>query len=160
MPQEDVAHTTQASNAPVRISLEVRGRPLGSSASAAPSPKRHHEGKHVSQTDHHAATVTPRTLRDRIGLSIGDRDPPALVRLIEEAEAAGVEQVWMGQGPVSQDTLTVYAVALGRTEWIRLGISVVPTYPRNVSSPLRQVFVRFREQVLGLRVKRTWPLTA
>ena len=79
------------------------------------------------------------TLRERIGISIWAPDPPALVRLIEQAEAAGVEQLWMTQTPVSQDTLTVYAVALGRTERIRLGTSILPTYPRHPLALAQQV---------------------
>ena len=69
--------------------------------------------------------------RTRIGISIAAADPPALVALIEEAEAAGVEQLWMIQNPVSADTLTVFAAAFGRTSRLRLGTSIVPTYPRH-----------------------------
>lgn len=69
--------------------------------------------------------------RERVGISIGSADPPALVRAIAEAEAAGVAQVWMTQNPVSPDALTVFAAALASTERIRLGTSIVPTYPRH-----------------------------
>jgi F420-dependent oxidoreductase-like protein len=93
----------------------------------------------MDQRNQHSAASTIHTLRDRIGISIWAPDPPSLVRLIEQAEAAGVAQVWMGQVPVSQDTLTTYAVALGRTERIRLGTSIVPTYPRHPLALAQQV---------------------
>jgi F420-dependent oxidoreductase-like protein len=66
-----------------------------------------------------------------VGISISAPSAPALVDAIVEAEAAGVEQVWMTQNPVSSDTLTVYAAAFGRTKRIRLGTSIVPIYPRH-----------------------------
>ncbi|HSH81888.1 MAG TPA: LLM class flavin-dependent oxidoreductase [Herpetosiphonaceae bacterium] len=85
----------------------------------------------MTQDDRQPGNTTARTLRDRVGLSIWAANPPSLVQLIEEAELAGVEQIWMTQGPVSHDTLTTYAVALARTSRIRLGTSIVPTYPRH-----------------------------
>jgi len=85
----------------------------------------------MTQDDRQPGNTTARTLRDRVGLSIWAANPPSLVQLIEEAESAGVEQIWMTQGPVSHDTLTTYAVALARTSRIRLGTSIVPTYPRH-----------------------------
>jgi F420-dependent oxidoreductase-like protein len=85
----------------------------------------------MTQDDRHPGNTTVRPLRDRVGLSISAANPPSLVRLIEEAESAGVEQIWMTQGPLSHDTLTAYAVALARTSRIRLGTSIVPTYPRH-----------------------------
>ncbi len=53
------------------------------------------------------SNATVRPLRDRVGLSISAANPPSLVRLIEEAESAGVEQIWMTQGPLSHDTLAL-----------------------------------------------------
>ena len=85
----------------------------------------------MNQHDNHTEQSAGRTVRERIGLSIWAPEPPALVELIVQAEAAGVEQIWMTQTPNSQDTLTVYAAAMGRTERIRLGTSIVPTYPRH-----------------------------
>jgi F420-dependent oxidoreductase-like protein len=51
--------------------------------------------------------------------------------MIEKAEAAGVAQVWMTQSPGTNDSLTIFAAAMGRTNHIRLGTSIVPTYPRH-----------------------------
>lgn len=74
---------------------------------------------------------TRRGARSRIGISISGPDAATLVDVIAEAEAAGVEQLWMTQNPVSPDSLTVFAAALGRTTHVRLGTSIVPTYPRH-----------------------------
>ena len=70
-------------------------------------------------------------LRDRIGISIAAPEAPTLVATIVEAEEAGVRQIWMTQTPTTLDTLTVFAAALGRTNSIRLGTSIIPTYPRH-----------------------------
>ena len=78
-----------------------------------------------------AADARPLTLRERVGISIAAPDVAKLLAIIEEAEAAGVEQIWMTQTPVSPDSLTVYAAALRRTRRVRLGTSIVPTYPRH-----------------------------
>lgn len=72
-----------------------------------------------------------RPARERVGMSINAPSPLALLDVIVEAEAAGVAQLWMTQNPVSPDTLTVFAAALIRTEQIRLGTSIIPTYPRH-----------------------------
>ena len=75
--------------------------------------------------------AAPRPRRERIGISIGSAPAPELVEAIVAAESAGVTQVWMTQNPVSPDALTVYAAALGRTQRIRVGTSIVPLYPRH-----------------------------
>ncbi|KAB8141631.1 LLM class flavin-dependent oxidoreductase [Chloroflexia bacterium SDU3-3] len=72
-----------------------------------------------------------REIRDRIGISIGNPSAPALLDTIREAEAAGVAQVWMTQNPRIIDALTFYAAAISQTSRIRLGTSIVPTYPRH-----------------------------
>src|SRR3954447_14728587 len=69
--------------------------------------------------------------RERIGVSLPHLDANALANLIAEAEQAGVTQLWLTQNPASNDALVVYAVALQRTERIRLGTSIVPAYPRH-----------------------------
>lgn len=69
--------------------------------------------------------------RERIGISLSAPDAPTLLDAIAEAEAAGIAQLWMTQGPVSPDSLTVYGAAFGRTSRVRLGTSIVPTYPRH-----------------------------
>lgn len=76
-----------------------------------------------------AQSQTPRC--QRIGISFSLPDAPTLLDQVEAAEAAGVTQLWLTQNPTSLDALTFFAAALGRTEHIRLGTSIVPTYPRH-----------------------------
>ena len=71
------------------------------------------------------------TARERVGISLAAAPAPTLVDAIVEAEAAGISQLWMTQNPVSNDSLTIFAAALGRTNRVRLGTSIVPTYPRH-----------------------------
>ncbi len=83
------------------------------------------------QQDSTTGNTRPRTRRERVGVVVEGSEASALITAIEEAEAAGVEQIWMYQNPVSLDALTIYAAALSRTERIRVGTSIVPTYPRH-----------------------------
>jgi F420-dependent oxidoreductase-like protein len=69
--------------------------------------------------------------RERIGVSVGAPDVQTLLRTIDEAEATGVTQLWMTQNPTSLESLTVFAAAFVRTQRVRLGTSIVPTYPRH-----------------------------
>ena len=69
--------------------------------------------------------------RARIGLAIEARETTAAIAAIADAEAAGVEQVWMTQSPPTLDTLTLYAAAAPRATRISMGTSIVPTYPRH-----------------------------
>ena len=80
-------------------------------------------------TEQASAPARPR--RDRIGISISSPDAATLLDVIQEADAAGVAQLWMTQNPAALDALTIYAAAFGRTERVRLGTSIVPTYPRH-----------------------------
>jgi F420-dependent oxidoreductase-like protein len=82
------------------------------------------------------ATAAPgeparRARRDWVGISLPAADAPAQVEAIVEAEAAGVGHLWMTQNPMSNDSLTIFAAALARTSRVRLGTSIVPTYPRH-----------------------------
>ena len=70
-------------------------------------------------------------MRERVGVSVASPDAAMLLDIIAEAERSGVQQLWMTQNPVSLDTLTMFAAAFGRTERIKLGTSIVPTYPRH-----------------------------
>ncbi len=69
--------------------------------------------------------------RERVGLTVLGADAVAAVSAIVAAEAAGVSQVWRIQGTPEVDTLTLYAAAAVQTSSIRLGTSIVPTYPRH-----------------------------
>jgi F420-dependent oxidoreductase-like protein len=70
-------------------------------------------------------------LRARIGLVIEARETAAAMTAIANAEVAGIEQIWMTQSPQTLDTLTLFAATATRTTHIRMGTSIVPTYPRH-----------------------------
>src|SRR5581483_4436522 len=76
----------------------------------------------------------------RIGISISGAwsDAPQLLDVIKEADAIGVTQLWMTQGPDVVDALSLYAAALTHTKQIRLGTSIVPSYPRHPLELARQ----------------------
>src|SRR5207302_5047155 len=78
-----------------------------------------------------AQASTQRSARDRVGLAVYGTDAAAVVSTIVATEAAGVQQVWMTQGTPAPDTLTIFAAAFMRTTSVRLGTSIVPTYPRH-----------------------------
>ena len=71
------------------------------------------------------------SLRERIGLAIFGPDANAVVSSIVAAEAAGIQQIWMTQSTPLPDTLTIFAAASMKTTHIRMGTSIVPTYPRH-----------------------------
>lgn len=80
------------------------------------------------------------SMNERIGFSISGNDIAQLLSTIQHAEQSGVRQIWMTQGPTSLDALTVYAAAMGQTQSIRLGTSIVPTYPRHPIALMQQAF--------------------
>jgi alkanesulfonate monooxygenase SsuD/methylene tetrahydromethanopterin reductase-like flavin-dependent oxidoreductase (luciferase family) len=94
-------------------------------------------GKYMPQKDDlsqqspvHA--VRDRSLRNRVGVYIQARDTAEAIIRIREAEHAGVQQAWMAMGGAGfADILTVLAVAATRTERIKLGTAIVPTYTRH-----------------------------
>jgi alkanesulfonate monooxygenase SsuD/methylene tetrahydromethanopterin reductase-like flavin-dependent oxidoreductase (luciferase family) len=69
--------------------------------------------------------------RERVGLVIDGTNAAATVKTIAAVEAAGVRQIWMTQPPFWPDTLTTLAAAAIKTSTVRLGTSIVPTYPRH-----------------------------
>ena len=69
--------------------------------------------------------------RERVGLVIDGTNAAATVKTIAAVEAAGVRQIWMAQTPFWPDTLTTLAAAAIKTSTVRLGTSIVPTYPRH-----------------------------
>jgi F420-dependent oxidoreductase-like protein len=91
--------------------------------------------QHASAANNRAAIQSPSPssdLRERVGITIAATDDAtALLAYIAEAEAQGVRQLWMTQSPTSFDALSIYAAAFARTQHIRLGTSIVPTYPRH-----------------------------
>jgi alkanesulfonate monooxygenase SsuD/methylene tetrahydromethanopterin reductase-like flavin-dependent oxidoreductase (luciferase family) len=77
--------------------------------------------------------VSPSQLptRERVGLVVDGTNAAAATKTIAAAEAAGVQQIWMGRPPWSPDVLTTLAAAAIKTSTVRLGTSIVPTYPRH-----------------------------
>jgi alkanesulfonate monooxygenase SsuD/methylene tetrahydromethanopterin reductase-like flavin-dependent oxidoreductase (luciferase family) len=71
------------------------------------------------------------TTRERVGLVVDGSNMMAATKTIVAAEAAGVQQIWMVQPPWSPDVLTTFAAAATKTSTVRLGTSIVPTYPRH-----------------------------
>jgi F420-dependent oxidoreductase-like protein len=72
-----------------------------------------------------------RPTRERVGLIVDGENAAAVVKTIAAAEAAGVRQIWMVQPPWSPDILTIFAAAATKTSTVRLGTSIVQTYPRH-----------------------------
>jgi F420-dependent oxidoreductase-like protein len=71
------------------------------------------------------------TTRERVGLVVDGTNAASAVKTIVAAEAAGVRQIWMVQPPSGPDTLTTLSAAATKTSTVRLGTSIVPTYPRH-----------------------------
>jgi F420-dependent oxidoreductase-like protein len=69
--------------------------------------------------------------RERVGLIVDGNNAVTAVKTIVAAEAAGVRQIWMVQPPNWPDVLTTFAAAAIKTSTVRLGTSIVPTYPRH-----------------------------
>lgn len=65
------------------------------------------------------------------GLVISRGSATALVERVKLAEGRGVPAVWTTAGGPTADPVTAYAAAGGATKRIRLGTSIVPTYPRH-----------------------------
>src|SRR5690606_12774976 len=57
-------------------------------------------------------------------------EPRELVEAVRRAEERGVEAVWLPQGGVSPDTMMLLAAAAMVASRIRMGTSIIPTWPR------------------------------
>lgn len=65
-----------------------------------------------------------------IGIQLSFREPRELVAAVQRAEERGVDAVWLPQGGVSPDTMMLLSAAAMVTSRIRLGTSIIPTWPR------------------------------
>ncbi|MGH9996722.1 MAG: LLM class flavin-dependent oxidoreductase [Nitrososphaeraceae archaeon] len=72
-----------------------------------------------------------RPIRECVGLIVNGTNAAAAIKTITAAEKSGVQQIWMVQPPWSPDALTTLAAAAIKTSTVRLGTSIVPTYPRH-----------------------------
>jgi F420-dependent oxidoreductase-like protein len=88
-------------------------------------------GENVTKDSGFQLAPSLRPTRERIGLIVDGANAATAVKTIAAAEAAGVRQIWMGQHPWSPDILTTFAAAATKTSTVRLGTSIVPTYPRH-----------------------------
>jgi F420-dependent oxidoreductase-like protein len=76
-----------------------------------------------------------------IGVVVSAADSPGVVASIEHAEQLGIPAAWLTTGGVGLDALTLYAAAAVRTSRIRLGTSIIPTFPRHPLVVVQQVQV-------------------
>jgi F420-dependent oxidoreductase-like protein len=67
----------------------------------------------------------------RFGISAAGGDASAVLDRIVELERAGIGAAWLTTGGAGIDGLTVFAAAAARTERIKLGTSIVPSWPRH-----------------------------
>lgn len=72
-----------------------------------------------------------RPISECVGLIVNGTNAAATIKTIVAAETAGVKQIWMVQPPWSPDVLTTLAAAAIKTSIVRLGTSIIPTYPRH-----------------------------
>jgi F420-dependent oxidoreductase-like protein len=76
-----------------------------------------------------------------IGVVVSAADSPSILAGIEYAEQLGISAAWLTTGGVGLDALTLYAAAAVRTSRIRLGTSIIPTFPRHPLVVAQQVQV-------------------
>jgi F420-dependent oxidoreductase-like protein len=66
-----------------------------------------------------------------VGVHVAAATAAKTVELIEGAERAGVDAVWMTSGGVAPDPFAVLSAAAMKTDRIKFGTSIVPTFPRH-----------------------------
>ncbi len=86
-----------------------------------------------------ADSVRALPFRERVGLVMHTVSAREAMQAIIDAEHAGVQQLWTTQGPTTVDALTVLTIAATRTSTIRVGTSILPTYPRHPLAVVAQV---------------------
>lgn len=83
------------------------------------------------------STVGKRT----IGVQVVAPDAPGVLAGIEQAERLGIPTAWLTTGGAGLDALTLFAAAAVRTQRIKLGTSITPTFPRHPLVAAQQVQV-------------------
>ncbi|PKB80332.1 MAG: hypothetical protein BZY88_09000 [SAR202 cluster bacterium Io17-Chloro-G9] len=66
-----------------------------------------------------------------IGVAVSGRNAEEILGRIDRSDQAGIPAAWMTTGGAGADSLTIFAAAAGRTKQIKLGTSIVPTFPRH-----------------------------
>src|SRR4030095_2223662 len=69
--------------------------------------------------------------KKRVGVAVGGEKVNDVLAAIERAEQLGIQAAWMTTGGARPDSLTTFAAAAVRTQRIKLGTSIVPTFPRH-----------------------------
>lgn len=66
-----------------------------------------------------------------IGVYVQEPEPPKLVQTIAKAEQAGVPSFWLTMGGTAPDVGIIYGAAAMITSTIKMGTSIVPTWPKH-----------------------------
>jgi F420-dependent oxidoreductase-like protein len=66
-----------------------------------------------------------------LGIAVRGNQVHEMLAMIEQAEQLGIHAAWMTTGGARLDSITVFAAAALRTQRLKLGTSIVPTYPRH-----------------------------
>ena len=66
-----------------------------------------------------------------VGVAVGGAGIREIQTMILRAEELGIHAAWMTTGGARPDSMTAFAATAGLTENIKLGTSIVPTYPRH-----------------------------
>jgi alkanesulfonate monooxygenase SsuD/methylene tetrahydromethanopterin reductase-like flavin-dependent oxidoreductase (luciferase family) len=66
-----------------------------------------------------------------IGVVVRGNKANEVLDMIERAEQLGIHAAWMTTGGARLDSITLFAAAALRTQRIKLGTSIVPTFPRH-----------------------------
>ena len=77
----------------------------------------------------------------QIGAAIHAENGREAVDLIQRMEALGIHAAWMTNSGARLDSITIMAVAASHTQHIKLGTSIVPTYPRHPLTMVAQARV-------------------
>ena len=66
-----------------------------------------------------------------VGVAVSGPTIREIQAMIVRAEELGIHAAWMTTGGARPDSITAFAATAGLTERIKLGTSIVPTYPRH-----------------------------
>jgi F420-dependent oxidoreductase-like protein len=76
-----------------------------------------------------------------IGVALHEFGPVDQLAAIELADRLGVPAAWLTTGGVGPDAMAIFAAAAVRTDRIRLGTAIVPTFPRHPLALVQQALV-------------------
>ena len=66
-----------------------------------------------------------------VGVAVAANKAQDVLASIDQAEEMGLQAAWMTTGGARLDSITAFAASAGRTHNIKLGTSIVPTFPRH-----------------------------